>query len=582
MKIHTRTLLILGATIFIMIFAMNIFAQYFILSSYAQVEQNEAETNIGRVTSQIDFEKEKLGSSVRDWAVRDDTYLFIDDVNPKYIASSIEPVAAYESLGINGIFFYNISRQPVVADWYDDKKKIKTGVPENLLTYFASHPEFFLNDTEDNLRGGFVLLPEGPILIAMHPILPSSAEGPSHGTLIMVRLYNDAQVARLEQRVHLPVRLIPVTESNRIAYPVILGLSVPDAPGSVNHPKNETITTASSLIRDVENSTILLLQVDSPRNVYSQAMSTLFFLTAAFLVIGIIFVLMTELLLRRYVIEPLMDLDSAIIKVGRKRDLSEHLVVSGDDEIASLKMSFNRMLQELSVSQNALALQSEQLVEANRKANMYLNIYLDVVTYEILNAINSLDGYAELIKTRGGEKEKDYAERILRILDKNRAVIRNIETISTIYKNPPVQERTNLAFLVERVIKEHRDISIPYEGCDLTVMADDKLEVVFHNIISNSIRFGGPGVEIAISAREQPDGMVEVSVTDTGPGIPDAMKPTIFDRFMQNSSTRSSYGLGLHITKMLIEAYGGRIWADDRVQGHPEQGAAIRFTLKRG
>jgi signal transduction histidine kinase len=305
-------------------------------------------------------------------------------------------------------------------------------------------------------------------------------------------------------------------------------------------------------------------------------------MTGAFLIIGVFYVLIIEVLLRRYIIEPLMDLDTAMIKVGNKRDLSEHLAIKGDDEIASLKTSFNRMLQELAVSQNTLAMQSEQLAEANRKANMYLDIYLDVVTYELLNAINSLDGYADLIKTRGGDKEKDYAERILRILDKNRAVIRNIETISTIYKNPPVQERINLESVVDRVIREYGSTIPPCEGCRVTVLADAKLGVVFHNIISNSIRFGGPAVVITISARDQPDGMVAVSVTDTGLGIPDAMKPTIFDRFMQNSSTRSSYGLGLHITKMLIEAYGGRIWADDRVPGHPEQGAAIRFTLKRG
>lgn len=305
-------------------------------------------------------------------------------------------------------------------------------------------------------------------------------------------------------------------------------------------------------------------------------------ITGAFLMVGIIYVLTTEVLLRRYIIEPLMDLDSAMINVGNKRDLSEHLAINGDDEIASLKMSFNRMLQELAVSQTTLAMQSEQLAEANRKANMYLDIYLDVVSYEILNAINSLDGYAELIKTCGGDKEKDYAGRILRILDKNRAVIGNIETISSIYKHPPIQERINLESIVDHVIREYGSTISPCEGCRVTVMADDKLGAVFKNIISNSVRFGGPGVEIAISAREQPEGMVEISVTDTGPGIPDAMKLTIFDRFMQNSSTRSSYGLGLHICKMLIEAYGGRIWADDRVQGHPEQGVAIRFTLKKG
>jgi signal transduction histidine kinase len=70
-------------------------------------------------------------------------------------------------------------------------------------------------------------------------------------------------------------------------------------------------------------------------------------------------------------------------------------------------------------------------------------------------------------------------------------------------------------------------------------------------------------------------------VIDTGKGIPDDMKTQIFNRFLKGPDKRSSYGMSLHIVKMLIEAYGGRIWADDRVPGHPERGAVIRFTLKK-
>ena len=176
----------------------------------------------------------------------------------------------------------------------------------------------------------------------------------------------------------------------------------------------------------------------------------------AFLFIGICYVLITELLFRRYMVNPLIDLDSKMLEVGRKRSLKTHLEVSGDDEIASLKTSFNRMLQDLAESQTELAVKSEQLAEANRKANMYLDIYLDVVTYEILNAINSLDGYAESDQKPGNEKEKDYAESILQILNRNRSVIRNIETISTIYKHPPQQKRPYLASVVERVVRENR------------------------------------------------------------------------------------------------------------------------------
>jgi K+-sensing histidine kinase KdpD len=70
-------------------------------------------------------------------------------------------------------------------------------------------------------------------------------------------------------------------------------------------------------------------------------------------------------------------------------------------------------------------------------------------------------------------------------------------------------------------------------------------------------------------------------VTDKGPGIEDGMKVLIFDRLMKESEKRSSHIPGLHIVKMIIGAYGGRVWAGDQVAGHPEQAAAIRVILKK-
>jgi signal transduction histidine kinase len=86
--------------------------------------------------------------------------------------------------------------------------------------------------------------------------------------------------------------------------------------------------------------------------------------------------------------------------------------------------------------------------------------------------------------------------------------------------------------------------------------------------------------EITVTARDVPEGLLEISVSDTGPGIPDAMKPLVFDRFMHDTRQRSSYGLGLHIVKMLIVGYGGKVWADDRIAGDQQSGTAIRFTLR--
>ena len=522
MKIHTRTLIILGASIFIMIFAMNAFAQYFIQSSYQLAEKEEATTNERIIRSQIAVETDSLSQLTRDWAVWNETYQFMEDRNNQFLIDNFDPDTSFNNLNVNGFLFYTITGDYFAGEWYDLRGRRKTEVPVSLRSYFAGHPET-VKVTDEGISG-FILSSGDLYLVSAHSILQNSGHGPVRGTLVIVRLYDEKQIAKHRQINDMPVRIIPVTESIRFTDPVIQELSVPLAPAVVYHSQNETVSTAYSFLRDVENIPVGVLQIDFPRIIYQEAMKTIVFMIGGFVIIGFFYVVMTEVFLRHYVVMPLMDLDSSIIKIGKKRDLSDRLAIGGDEEINSLRNSFNTLLQELALSQHSLALQAEQLAEANLKANMYLNIYLDVVTYEIFNAINSVIGYAELIKNRGGGKEKGFADRIIQILTRSQTVINNIETISTIYKNPPVQERINLASVTGHVIREHGEIRIPCEGCEVTVLADDKLDIVFRNIISNSIRFGGPGVEVMISARELPDGRVEVSVTDTGPGIPDPVK----------------------------------------------------------
>ena len=137
---------------------------------------------------------------------------------------------------------------------------------------------------------------------------------------------------------------------------------------------------------------------------------------------------------------------------------------------------------------------------------------------------------------------------------------------------------------LDRVIRNEIRIfpgsRIRYGGTSLAVMADALLPEVLTNLIGNSIKFGGPEVEVTIRVEEN-DGEVVVVVEDTGPGIHDRMKDAIFMRFGQSRSRKSGQGLGLYITRMLITGYGGRVWVDDRVPGRPECGAAFRFTLKK-
>ncbi|MBC7229838.1 MAG: PAS domain-containing protein [Actinobacteria bacterium] len=107
-----------------------------------------------------------------------------------------------------------------------------------------------------------------------------------------------------------------------------------------------------------------------------------------------------------------------------------------------------------------------------------------------------------------------------------------------------------------------------------------RIHQVLENLIGNAIKFTPPGGEIEVSARlaEDPD-MVEMEVRDTGPGIPLEQQRKLFTMFYQieTDSTRSAggLGLGLVISKGIVEGHGGRIW----VESEPGRGSSFKFTL---
>jgi signal transduction histidine kinase len=106
--------------------------------------------------------------------------------------------------------------------------------------------------------------------------------------------------------------------------------------------------------------------------------------------------------------------------------------------------------------------------------------------------------------------------------------------------------------------------------------APEKVERVLFNLVTNALRHTPSDGSVAVRA-EQVDREVCVTVEDTGEGLDDEARVRMFDRFWRADPARSApgSGLGLAIARGLVEAHGGRIWAEDR----PEGGARVSFTL---
>ncbi|WP_052959143.1 PAS domain S-box protein [Methanoculleus sediminis] len=215
------------------------------------------------------------------------------------------------------------------------------------------------------------------------------------------------------------------------------------------------------------------------------------------------------------------------------------------------------------------------LEEAHREANLYL----DIITHDIRNANNVSSIYADLMLELLEGAERIYAQKLRDSISRSTEILMNVSTIRRIHTCSTGFSPVDLNAVVSEEAGNFRGASIRREIPPLEVLADNLLSTVFMNLIGNSIKFGGPDVEIVVRAEER-DGEVLVTVEDNGPGVPDDVKERLFHRFERGKARGRGDGLGLFICRTLTERYGGRIWIEDRVPGRPEEGAAFRFTLK--
>jgi DNA-binding response OmpR family regulator len=249
----------------------------------------------------------------------------------------------------------------------------------------------------------------------------------------------------------------------------------------------------------------------------------------------------------------------------------------------SITHNRHQIIELLLSAYEAAVLQHHEVQNAQKKladANDEANLYLDIITHDINNVNSGAMALTELLVRKSGESEKTLALRLETSINESTEIINNVSTIRRLHERREALKPMPLDEIIRNSIQQFQNTTIRYPGTTAVILADSLVRQVFINLIGNSAKFSGMQAVIDISVLDAGE-MVEVVITDNGPGISDDMKPVIFDRFRRGKTTKSGKGLGLFIVRSLVESYGGRIWAGDAMPGRTDAGAAIHFTLKK-
>ena len=259
--------------------------------------------------------------------------------------------------------------------------------------------------------------------------------------------------------------------------------------------------------------------------------------------------------------------------------------------IAFLVFSWNKRLAtvvntrtaDLKTTNDSLALANEQLKVHDKMQQEFIN----VASHEMKTPTQAILGYSKLIR-RHPEKREVMMEAIARNASRLQRLTNDILDVTRIETQSLKLniERVNLNELISDLIEDYRneiektnkDIRLVHERQDQNIEIDadkNRLTQVISNLLSNAIKFTKEGT-IRVT-EEVKDSMALVTVMDTGRGIDPEISPRLFSKFAAKSET--GMGLGLFISKSIVEAHGGKIWAQNNTDYDGKKGATFTFSI---
>jgi signal transduction histidine kinase len=347
---------------------------------------------------------------------------------------------------------------------------------------------------------------------------------------------------------------------------------------------NLTVITPINASINMSGAYVFHFTIDESVESFEAKTNNLIFISTASLFILIFSFLF---LLRKAIVKPIIHFRDTARTFG-KGNLDSQVHIDSNDEIGELADAFNTMAIDLKASRDKIKEYNkilEQLLDQKDE-------FIGQLGHDLKNPLQSIVGLLPLLL----EKEQDprmkshlevlnsdaqyMKELILKTLELAKLRSQNIKFDFTTLDLQQLVKKT--VENQKRLFEEHH-ISVENSiSNQLTVYADAlRIEEVIKNLLTNAVKYTPEtGGNITISAEDQEDKVI-ISIEDQGLGMTPEQLDRIFDEFYRAHSTNvgiGSVGLGLSISKRIIEQHGGRIWAESK---GPGKGSTFKFELKK-
>jgi len=489
-----------------LIVLLYILTNFILIGSYDKLEEQDTLMNTERARDALISDINRLHMAVGDWAPWDDTYNFIQDGNKKYIESNFG-TSTMANLKVNFVLFYNHSGHLVYGAGFDLKNGENIPIPISFRSDMSPN-NILLNHTSlESSISGIMMIPEGPILIASNPIITSDHNGPIRGTLIMGSFLD---IETLSNITHLSLSFRQINGQNNIDYWSEIQMLSKEKPILIQ-PSNNEIIAGYELLDDIEGNPAIVLKAEMPRGIHKQGENTMWYLVLSIIGAGLVFGLVTLLLLEKNVLSRLAFLSSNVSAIGASGNHSLRVSMPGKDELSNLANVINGMLEEL-----------EKAEEENKKQLLLKEIY-----HRVKNNLQIIISLLNL------QSQKTRDRNVIEILTDSQNRIRSMALIhERLYKSKDmsginikeyIQDLANNLFHSYGVHSDRIKLKIDIEDIIMNLDTATPCGLIVTELVSNSLKHAFPEEkkgELIIKLKSDNYKNFTLIVKDNGIGFP--------------------------------------------------------------
>jgi signal transduction histidine kinase len=330
-------------------------------------------------------------------------------------------------------------------------------------------------------------------------------------------------------------------------------------------------TLADTLVAGAQAATDRLIELNRSSLATSQN------LFIAFALASVVLALLLGYILSWSIVGPIRRMQARLAAIA-SGDFSGHVEISNRDELGALASNLNRMNDELG-----------RMYEAVETASRHKSEFLANMSHELRTPLNAIIGFSQVLKEQMfGElnaAQAAYVDDVLSsgehllnlindILDLAKVEAGRMELQPTTFALPGLLDNA-MSMVRERATRQGVSLATETDPSVGLIEGDErKVKQILFNLLSNAVKFTPGGGRVTLAATAD-DGHVEISVRDTGVGISADDQARIFEEFTQlgPGRTQEGTGLGLALTKRLVELHHGRLGVES------EPGAGSTFTV---